>query len=262
MAGHVKLTRSAAKAGVTIALLALLAAVAGNAMGQGTGATPPPRVPITRSALKLKLNGLSPVLKHDLTQIQGPMLNFIAVSKLMEHEGIFYYFKHTVVGHRLLTVDDANAKFLPIADANAKFLPIADANARFLPIADANAKYLQGVSEAATLSRSTQRELLSIPGVEVDAATNLDGFPSVTINNSTGIALPAVQDQGGTDAGITLQPGTNSLTLTLPNGVDQLRLQTFPASNFNRVLTLTLSIDFNSAQASSSFAGQLINGGT
>jgi hypothetical protein len=228
------------------------------------------------------LNGLSPELKHDLTQIQGPMLNFIAVSKLMEHEGIFYYFKHTVVGHRLLTVDDANAKFLPIADANskflpiadanakylpiadanAKFLPIADANAKFLPIADANAKYLQGVSGAATLSRSTQRELLSIPGVEVDAATNLDGFPSVTINNSTGIALPAVQDQGGTDAGITLQPGTNSLTLALPNGIDQLRLQTFPASNFNRVLTLTLSIDFNSAQASSSFAGQLINGGT
>jgi len=262
MAGHVKRTKSAAKAGVTMALLALLAAVAGNAMGQGTGATPATQVPIKRSALKLKLKGLSPQLKHDFTQIQNPVLNFMAVSKLMENEGIFYYFKHTVVGHRLVTADDANAKFLPIADANAKFLPIADANAKFLPIADANAKYVQGVSGAATLSRSAQQALLSIPGVEVDVSTNLDGFPSVTINNGTGVALPAVQDQGGTDAGITLQAGNNSLTVTLQGGIDQLRLQTFPASNFNRVLTLTLSIDFNSAQASSSFAGQLINGGT
>jgi hypothetical protein len=84
----------------------------------------------------------------------------------------------------------------------------------------------------------------------------------VTINNGTGVSLPAVQDQGGTDGGSTLQPGSNSLTLTLQNGIDQLHLQTFPTASSNRVLTLTLSINFNAAQASSSFAGQLINGGT
>jgi Phage tail baseplate hub (GPD) len=269
MAEHIKLTRTAAKAGVTMALLALLAGVAGNAMGEGTSARPAAQVLKGGSALKLNVNGLSPELRHDLANIET---DFNFVSRLMEEEGIFYYFKHGGAGHRLLTIGDANAtflkssaanaKFLAISDANATFLRISDANAKFLPISDANAKFLQGVSGAATLSGSAQQELLSIPGFEVDVSTNGDGLPSVTINNGTGIALPAVQDQGGTDGTITLQPGKNSLTLTLQNGVDQLHLQTFPAGGFNRVLTLTISINFNAAQASSSFASQLINGGS
>jgi hypothetical protein len=279
MAEHIKLTRTAAKAGVTMALLALAAGVAGDAMGEGTRATPAAQVLKGASALKLNVNGLSPELRHDLATIET---SFNFVSRLMEEEGIFYYFKQAGAGHRLLSIGDANASFLKISDANARFLPIADANAsflkiadanasflkisdanaRFLPIADANAKFLQGVSGAATLSGSAQRQLLSIPGFEVDVATNGNGFPSVTISNGTGVALPAVLDEGGTDGSITLQPGSNSLTVTLPNGIDQLRLQTFPAASFNRVLTLTISINFSPAQASSSFASQLINGGT
>jgi hypothetical protein len=47
----------------------------------------------------------------------------------------------------------------------------------------------------------------------------------------------------------------------LQNGVDQLHLQTFPAGSFTRVLTLTIGINFNAAEASSSLAGQVINGG-
>lgn len=249
MAEHVKLMGTAAKAGVTMALLALVAGVAGNATGRGTGVMPAAQVLNGRSALKLKVKGLSPELKHDLRTIQT---DFNFVSKLMEAEGIFYYFNHGGSGHRLLTIGGADATFLKISDANSKFLPIADANAKFL----------QGVSGAATLSRNARQVLLSIPGFGVDVATNGDGFPSVTINDGTGVALAAVQDQGGTDGGITLQPGNNALTLALQNGIDQLRLQTFPTASLNRVLTLTLSINFNAAQASSSFASQLINGGT
>jgi hypothetical protein len=269
MAEHIKLTRTAAKAGVSMALLVVAAAVAGNAMGEGARARPAAQVLKGGSALKLRVNGLSPELKRDLQSIET---DFDFVSRLMEEEGIFYYFKHGGAGHRLLSIGDANATFLKIGDANAKFLPIAganatflkigDANAKFLPISDANARFLQGVSGAATLGRSAQQGLLSIPEFEVDVATNGDGFPSVTINNGTGVALSAVQDQGGTDGSITLQPGNNSLTLTLQNGVDQLHLQTFSADSFKRVLTLTMSINFSAAQASSSFASQLINGGT
>jgi len=77
------------------------------------------------------------------------------------------------------------------------------------------------VSGAATLSGSANsQELLSTPGIEVDVAINGDGFPSVTISNSTGLLIPAVLDQGGTDGGITLQPGSNSLTPSLQNGID------------------------------------------
>jgi hypothetical protein len=144
MAEHVKLMGTAAKAGVTMALLALVAGVAGDATGQATGMTPAAQVLNGRSALKLKVKGLSPELKHDLMTIQT---DFNFVSKLMEEEGIFYYFNHGGHGHRLLTVGAANATFLKISDANTKFLPIADANAKFL----------QGVSAAATLSRSTRQ---------------------------------------------------------------------------------------------------------
>ena len=86
MAEHVKLMGIAAKAGVTMALLALVAGVAGNATGRGTGVMPAAQVLNGRSALKLKVKGLSPELKHDLRTIQT---DFNFVSKVMEEEGIF-----------------------------------------------------------------------------------------------------------------------------------------------------------------------------
>ena len=102
---------------------------------------------------------------------------------------------------------------MTIGGADATFLKISDANSKFLPIADANAKFLQGVSGAATLSRNARQVLLSIPGFGVDVATNGDGFPSVTINDGTGVALPAVQDQGGRTGASRYSPGiTRSLS--------------------------------------------------
>ena len=69
------------------------------------------------------------------------------------------------------------------------------------------------VSGAGTLSGGAKsQKLLSTPGIEVDVAINGNGFPSVTINDSTGVLIPVVLDQGGTDGSITLQPGTSSLT--------------------------------------------------
>jgi len=66
-------------------------------------------------------------------------------------------------------------------------------------------RWAAGFTGAATLSGSANsQELLSTPGIEVDVAINGDGFPSVTISNSTGLLIPAVLDQGGTDGGITL----------------------------------------------------------
>jgi hypothetical protein len=118
-------------------------------------------------------------------------------------------------------------------------------------------------SGAATLSGGPKsQKLLTTPGIEADAVINGNGFPSVTIDNNTGLSIPAVLDQGGTDAGTTLQPGPNSLTLSPQNGIDQLHVQTFPAGSFSHIVTLIISINFNSAQGSSAFAGQLINGGS
>jgi hypothetical protein len=270
MTEYIKLGGTAAKLGVAMALGALLTGAVVNAQG---GAGKPVRPAAVTHALQaqaarppkgapaLNIKGLSPELKENFKKISS------SLSRLSEEAGIFYYFQHQGAKHKFETINDANARFLSISAANAKYLPSDGTaqNSNELGGLPPNA-FVQGdgtlVSGAATLGGGAQQELMSIPGVEVDVATNIDGLPSVTINNGTGLSLPAVEDQGGTDTGITLQPGVNSLTLSLQNGVDQLHLQTFAAGSFNRVLTMTISINFNAAVGSSSFAGQLINGGT
>ena len=185
-----------------------------------------------------------------MTKIAG------VLAQLESDAGIFYFFEHTTSKH-FLTGTDASKQYLSIGGTaqNSNELRGLSPGA-----------FVQGdgglVSGAATLSDGAQsQKLLSTPGIEVDVAINGNGFPSVTINNSTGLLIAAVLDQGGTDGGITLPPGSNSLTLSLQNGIDQLHLQTYPAGSFNRIVTLIVSVTFNSAQGSSSFAGQLIDGG-
>jgi hypothetical protein len=251
---------------------ALLTGVVENAQGGAAkvtvmraAATRELQAQVPKGPPALKLNGLSPELKGNFKKIGSTL------ATLSKDAGIFYYFQHDGAKHKFETINDANARFLSINAAinaaNAKYLSSGGTaqNSNELGGLPPNA-FVQGdgtlVSGAAILGGGGQQKLMSIPGIEVDVATNVDGLPSVTINNGTGLSLPAVQDQGGTDGGITLQPGPNSLIVSLQNGVDQLHLQTFPAGSFNHVLTMTISINFNAAQGSSSFAGQLINGGT
>ncbi len=265
MADYVKLKGTAAKVGVMMALLALLAGIA-ETTGPGpakaammpAAAMPQPNAQgaqVPKGKIPLRLKGLSSELRRDFRTIGAAL--FGLDSRLEEEEGIFYYFTHTTAKH-FLTTSGASKKYLAISGTarNANELRGLSPSA-----------FVQGdgglVSGAATLSGVTKpQKLLSTPGIEVDVATNGDGFPSLTIKNSTGLLIPAIQDQGGTDGGVTLQSGANPLTLSLQNGIDQFRLQTFPVGSFNRVVTLIISISFNSAQGSSSFAGQLLDGGT
>jgi hypothetical protein len=271
MAEYIKLGGTAAKVVVAMVLGALLTGAVENAQGGAAKVTVRPAAAThelqahaahgLKGGPALNLKGLSPELRGNFRKI-GTTL-----ATLSKDAGIFYYFQHQGATHKFETIDEANARFLSISAANAKYLRSGETaqNSNELGGLPPNA-FVQGdgtlVSGAATLSRGAQQKLMSIPGIEVDVATNVDGLPSVTINNGTGVSLPAVQDQGGTDGGITLQPGANSLTLSLQNGVDQLHLQTFAAGSFNHVLTMTISINFNAALGSSSFAGELIDGGT
>lgn len=260
MADYVKLKGTAAKVGVTLAFLALLAGIAGRTGSGPAKATVTPAAAVTqpdaqvaqvlKRKISLRLKGLSPELKGDFRTISG------LVSRLLEEAGIFYYFEHTTSKH-FLTSSGASKKYLAITGTaqNSNELRGLSPSA-----------FVQGdgglVSGTATLSGGPKSEkLLSTPGIEVDVAINLDGFPSVTVKNSTGAFIPAIQDQGGIDGGVTLQPGANSLTLSPQNGIDQVHLQTFAVGSFNRVVTLIISVNFNSAQGRSAFSGQLINGG-
>jgi hypothetical protein len=230
-----------------------------------------------KGTIGLKLKGLSPVLKADFTAIARALSSFSVVSRLMEEEGIFYFFKHTESGHTLLTKSDAALQYLaigaPAQDANelggrpaSSYLPVSGTAQNANEVGGQSPPFVHGdgglSSGAATLSGGPKsQKLLTTAGIEVDAVINGNGFPSVTIDNSTGVSIPAVLDQGGTDGDSTLGPGPNSLTLSPQNGIDQLHLQTFPAGSFNHIVTLIISINFNAAQGSSSFAGQLIDGG-
>jgi hypothetical protein len=256
-----KLKVTAAKVGMVMACLALLAGIAETTGSGAAKATVAPAADVTqphagvsqvlKGKIPLKLKGLSPELTADFKVIETYL------SRLFEEHGIYYFFKHTDDGHTLLTKSDAAKKYLAIGAAAQDSKEVGGLSPPFVQGAGAL------VSGAATLSGGPRsQKLLATPGIEVDAGINGNGFPSVTIDNSTGLSIPAILDQGGTDGGTTLQPGSNSLTLSLQNGIDQLHLQTFPAGNFNHIVTLIISIDFSPAQGSSSFAGQLIDGGS
>ncbi len=256
--GNVKVT--AISVGVTIVVLALLAGIAAaTGPGPANDVTPAAAVmpsdahmaQVPKGTSGLRLKGLSPELKGDLKQID------VVLARLESDAGIFYYFQHTTSKH-FLTGTDANKRYLAISATARNSDEVGGLRPSALVQGDGGL-----VSGAAALSGGAKsQKLLSTPGIEVDVAVNGDGFPSVTIKNSTGLLISAILDQGGADAGITLQPGSNSLTLTLQSGIDQLHLQTYPTGSFNRVVTLIVSINFNSAQGSSSFAGQLIDGRT
>jgi hypothetical protein len=257
--GRLKVT--AIRVGITMVFLALLAGIGEKIASRPAKATVTPAAEVTQPSagvaqvlkgkVALKLKGLSPELKADFRVIGDD------VSRLLEEQGVYYFFKHTDGGHTLLTKSDASKKYLSIGGTAQNSNEVGGLR----PSA-----FVQGdgglVSGAATLSGGAKsQKLLSTPGIEVDVAINGDGFPSVSINNSTGLVISAILDQGGTDASITLQPGSTSLTLSLQNGIDQLHLQTYPAGSFNRIVTLIVNINFNSAHGSSAFAGQLIDGG-
>jgi formylmethanofuran:tetrahydromethanopterin formyltransferase len=78
------------------------------------------------------------------------------------------------------------------------------------------------------------------------------------IHNANTSAVPAVQDVGGTDSPVAGGIPSGGSHLTTITHTEQYRLQTFPASGFNEVLTLTLSVE--SVPSGFAVVGQMLSG--
>ncbi len=294
MAEYIKFRLTAAKVGVSMALLALIAGVAEKARSG------PPQVTATPAANFLKLTGLTSAISGNFVKIEAKFLKI--ESSLLKFESkvakSFYdksavnakFLKITDANKKYLKLTDANAKFLKIDDANAKFRKIDDASAKFLKIDDANAQFLkvggtaadssklggmtpdafvQGrgniVSGAVTVpvsANGSPQPLLQAQTpagiIVVSVSANADGV-RLTIHNGTGVALPAVQDGNGTP--LTLDPTQDStVRLGAVGSANQTHIQVFADGSVRQALTLIVSSAQPAAGGAVSVVGQMLIG--
>jgi hypothetical protein len=268
MAEYIKFRLTAAKVGVSMAFLALLAGVADKA----------------RAATPSGIPGVSTVIKLDraFLKIDNALLK-------LEHKLASSYFTAHKIDGTFLKIKSADSNFLKITTASANYLKIDDANSQFLKLDDASLKYLKIDGTAANASElgglpagsfvqgqgsvatgaltingnSPQQTLLQVPGTNGEIIVVCTPAPAggngavVTFHNGTGVTIPAVIHEGdNADNSVDLPPGDT--TLTTMTGADQVHVQTFPATGFNQVLTLTVSGE----PAGNGFGvvGQMLNG--
>jgi hypothetical protein len=239
MAEYIKFRLTAAKVGVTMAFLALLAGLTDRAQA---AAPPPPPANFLRETstggvnriVIQKLDSALATLEHKLAT------NFTTTHKLNQtflkiKSANTSFLKIKSANSSFLKIKSANTDFLKIDDANANFLKIDDANASFLKIDDANSEFLKvggtatNASELGGLSPSsfvqgggavitnaisslavsnTPATLLTVPGAVVLSVANTVGAGiQIDIRNLTGQTLASVVDNGnGTTSEHDLNP--------------------------------------------------------
>ena len=279
MAEKVKFRVSAAKVGVSMALMALIAGVAEKIQAA------PAQIRATPAAATnfLKLQGITGNTKSAFIKLE------LKYNKLQTAlAGV-----ENALAHKYMKIKTANAEFLKITDANQKWLKIDDANAKFLKITDANQKFLkldgtaansallgnrapsdffQGhgnvVSGALTVSGDgNSHQIVASPdgAVSVLIALNQPGAngPVLTIRNNTGQLLPAVQNLNGGTTSLNLQPGDTQVPVSSA-APTQLHLQTFPGAGggFNSIIAVLVSLEPNPSNRAQLLAsGQMLDGG-
>ncbi len=176
----------------------------------------------------------------------------------------------------------ANAEFLKIKDATTEFVEdrrcpggvrIKKARPRPTPTSSVGSTaqdFVQGTGGVAPApltfapGSSCPQTLLQGPGTNgaiivvctPHAVAAASTFRSSTTRTPS--ALPAVQDLNGQMNSPDPIPRGGSTLMTI-SGPKQIRLQTFPASGFDQVLTLTLSAE-PAADGGFMVVGQMLNG--
>jgi hypothetical protein len=237
MADYIRLRVTAAKAGVSMALLALLGGLADRARG----ATPARATQASSSPNFLKLKGLTSTISSDFLKVEKKLLKLNSSLSNFERN----------VGKTYLKIRSANDTFLKITDANAKFLK-ADAtatNAAKLGGLTPDA-FFQGhgnvVSGALSNVTSTPQQLLSLPGgiIVVDIAQIPGAGVQLTVTNRSGNTLPAVQDTDSGPSAVSMGDGSVKTfpIVTLTNGAGEIRVQVMPNGTFTNVVSILISL--------------------
>jgi hypothetical protein len=269
MAEYIKFRLTAAKAGVTLALAALIAGIAERAQ-----AAPAPQASASASIGSfLKLTGLSSAISGNFLKLEKKLLKIdtslqkIDTSLQKIDKTLPGYLKIKTAGNTFLKITDANAKFLKITDANAQFLKIEDANQKYLP-ASAASSFFQGdgnvVSGALSSLGSSSQQLLSLPGgiIVVSIANTPAGGAILTIHNGTSNTLAGAVDMGdgSVSKALTLKPNADT-QLPAVQSPAEIRLQIFPGGTFTSVVSILIGLTPNPATQQPEAVAQAFTGG-
>jgi hypothetical protein len=279
MADYVTLRLRAAKVGVSMALLALVAGVAERVGAQQ--ATEAVTVTPASSQHFLKLDGLSGGVRTALIKLEDKWLKLdSALLKLQQKLDRSYldanrinagFLKLTDANQQFLKITDANAEFLKLTAANADFLKIGDANAEFLKIdgTAANAQKLDGISADGLIQGKGQVLSNAITNPAGDTLLLGDGSVRILVGLAPGVQgapqpyIKLANDTssslnftviGGTSPSSTIPAGSQTTVTTSQPQVD---IQIFSAGGgggAGKIWTATLS------QTGNEFVGQLLIG--
>ncbi|MFL5824708.1 MAG: hypothetical protein ACJ764_14850 [Solirubrobacteraceae bacterium] len=148
MAQQIKFRLTAAKVGVSAALLALIGGVVERVRSAPSDVqvTPASQTNVLHRAWPMKYSAQASFmgkLENKVIKLQDKWIKLDTALSSVEHKLAREYLKIRDAGTEFLKIKVADVKFLKIADANDKFLKIADANDKFLKIGDAATEYLK-----------------------------------------------------------------------------------------------------------------------
>jgi len=239
MAEYIRLRVTAAKAGVTMALLALIGGLA-----ERSRAATPPRAQQSSALNFLKLKGLTHTVSSDFLTVEKKLVKLDSAISSVQKK--LLKFERTASGE-FLKITDANAKFLK-ADGTA-------ANAAKLGELTPDA-FFQGkgnvVSGAVSKLSTTAQQLVSLPGgIIVVSIAQIAGVPgpTLTIHNGTSNALVAVADLGnGQSTSVALAANADT-QLPAVQSTAEIHLQIFPGGSFTDVVSILIGLNQGEAVA-------------
>jgi hypothetical protein len=264
MAEYIKFRLTAAKVGVTMAFLALLAGLTERAQA---AAPPPPPANFLR---EVSTGGVDRIVIQKLDSALATLEHKLATNFTTTHKLNQTFLKIKSANTSFLKIKSANSSFLKIKSANTDFLKIDDANANFLKIGDANTDFLKiggtaanaselgglspssfvqgggdvvtgAVSDLATSNTPTQ--LLSLPGgIVVSVANTVGSGLQLVFTNPTSLPLAAVVDNGTGVAEHDLNPSTTT-SLAVTSLPAQFHIQIFPNAALAEAVTIMISVE-------------------
>jgi hypothetical protein len=253
MAEYIKFRMGAAKVGVTMAFLALLAGISDKARA----ATPRAHADAAASIPGLsfvKLDKLYMKLDNVLLKLESKLEN----SYLTAHKADDEFLKIKTASAQFLKIDDANLKYLTITDAALKYLPAGGTAADSNKLGGMPASsFVQGnntsvASGALSSLTQTSQKLLSVGdgGIIAVSIANMPGAGrQITIHNGSSTPLAGAVDMGdgSVSQALNLKPNGDTSLPIVPTQQQaaEIRLQIFPGGSFTNVVSILIGLTPN-----------------
>ncbi len=274
MAEQIKFRLTKARAGLTLAILALVAGVTDRADSTTHAELTADQVTASPAAFDafLKLDGITGATRTAFQKIENTFAKFDAKLDTAVAQ-IYQKFEKYDTAQKLdktfLTTAAAGAEFLTPAAANGSFLAKGGTAANSTELGGKTADaFVQGagnvVSGYAVVTAANNVDnplpLIASPDGTISVSVYDDsGLVTLSVQNTTSTDLPAVQDTDGQTSAQTLTAGEFN-PLVIGSGAAQTTIQILPAGSSTDVITLTVSVDAVVGQASIPVVAQMLVG--